>query len=337
MKEYVVGVIGTGRIGKLHIANLVQLKNVRVKTAADPMADKKELQEWFKTSGVEHYVKDSNEIIEDSEIDVVFICSSTDTHLDLIEKSVEAGKHVFCEKPISFSQEETVALYDKIKDLDSKVMIGFNRRFDVNFSAIQQTASDGTLGEPHIIKITSRDPEAPSAVYSETSGGLFFDMTIHDFDMARFLANSEVTEVYAQGGALIDPSIEKYEDIDTAIITLKFENGAHGVIDNSRQAVYGYDQRAEVFGTKGQANTENETNTRVRISTVDGISEDKPKWFFLERYDAAFKAEIEYFFEAIENNLDISPDYSDGLKAQAIAFAAKKSYQTGKPVKVVYE
>ena len=331
MTKHVVGVIGTGRIGQLHIKNLIQLNNVRVKTASDPMADK--LQDWFKNSGVENFVENADDIINDSEINVVFICSSTDTHLDFIERSIDAGKHVFCEKPISFSQEETRKVYEKVKNSKLKVQIGFNRRFDGNFAKIKSNVDKGNIGHTQMIKISSRDPEAPPIEYVKTSGGLFFDMMIHDFDMARFLGG-EITEVYAQGDALINSEITKYNDIDTALVTLKFENGAHGVIDNSRQAAYGYDQRVEVFGSKGQVLTDNNKNTEVKLYTKDTVIEDNPQYFFLERYNDAYVSEINDFLDAITNNNELTVTYEDGMKAQNLAFAARESFEKGKPVKV---
>lgn len=331
MKSYVVGVVGAGRIGKLHINNIKNFPGVRIKTVADPFAD--QLHDWFETSGVENLVDDYNSIFSDDEINVLFICSPTDTHLELIEKAIEKKMHVFCEKPISFSQEETQRVYELVKESNSKVQIGFNRRFDANFSKVKEYIDTGNIGETQIIKITSRDPEAPPLEYVERSGGLFFDMMIHDFDMARFLGG-EIVEVYAQGAALINPEISKYNDVDTAIVTLKFKDGTHGVIDNSRQAVYGYDQRVEVFGNKGQAIADNNTDTRVKFYSTDFVKEDNPQHFFLERYNEAYIKETKDFFEALTNDDEVTPSFEDGMKAQDLAFAAKKSLENGKPIRI---
>lgn len=331
MEKFVVGVVGAGRIGKLHINNIKNFPDIRVKVVADPFAD--QLQDWFQTSGAEKLVTDYNEIFEDEEVNVLFICSPTDTHLELIEKGVNHNMHVFCEKPISFSQEETRRVYELVKNSKSKVQIGFNRRFDSNFAKIKDYIEDGSIGETQIIKISSRDPQAPPLEYVERSGGLFFDMMIHDFDMARFLGG-DIQEVYAQGAALINPEITQYDDIDTAIVTLKFKNGAHGVIDNSRQAVYGYDQRAEAFGSKGQAVADNNTDTRVKLFTTDLVKEDNPQHFFLERYNEAYIKETKQFFEAIKNDQEVSPSFEDGMKAQNLAFAAAESLKSGKPIKM---
>lgn len=332
MKKINVGVVGAGRIGKIHIANMEKLNGVNVKTVADPFAD--DLQEWFDTTKAEKFTTDHNDILDDDDIDVIFICSPTDTHIPLINAAAEKGKHVFCEKPISFSQEETLQTHNLIKEKNIKVQIGFNRRFDRSFSKVKRLVKDDKVGDVHIVKITSRDPEPPTLDYVERSGGIFFDMTIHDFDMARYLASSDVTEIYAQGGALVNPDIAKYNDIDTAIITLKYENGAHGVIDNSREAVYGYDQRIEVFGSKGNIMVSNETETKVKLFEKESVSEDNPLHFFLERYMDAFYEEVSNFFESIRNNQEVSPSFEDGMKAQQLAFAAKTSYETGKPVKI---
>ena len=327
-----IGIIGAGRIGKLHTDNLVNMEGVRVKTIADPYADK--LKEWFETKDVDNLVKDYKEVMEDDEIDAVFICTPTDTHLTLIEECLAHNKHIFCEKPISFDQDETERVYELVKNSNKKVQIGFNRRFDQSFSSVEKDVSSDKLGTPQIIKITSRDPEPPSLDYVKTSGGLYFDMAIHDFDMARFLSKSEVKEIYATGEALINPQIKEYDDIDTSMVTLKFENNAIGVIDNSRQAVYGYDQRIEVFGHKGMTLADNQKETTVKHFSEENVSEDKPLFFFLERYNDAFIVEVKEFVKSIQEDLPTSPSYEDGMKAQALAHAAKKSLAEGRPIKL---
>jgi len=331
-KKVAVGIIGAGRIGKLHIENMKNMQNVRLKTVSDVFAD--HLEEWFQTSGVENMTKNHQDIINDPEIDVVFICSPTDTHTSIIKEAAEAGKHIFCEKPISFSDEETLEGYETVKRAGVKFQIGFNRRYDRNFSKVKSLVASKEIGDLHILKITSRDPEPPSLDYVSRSGGIFVDMAIHDFDMARFISGSEVDEVYVQGAALVNPQIAELGDIDTAIITLKFENGAVGVIDNSRQAVYGYDQRLEAFGSKGSANVNNETESRVAVLSKDGVKEDNPLHFFLERYNEAYIQEVKEFLEAIENDTEVSCKFEDGIMAQRIAMAAKESLQTGQPAKV---
>ncbi|MBP2076014.1 inositol 2-dehydrogenase [Oceanobacillus polygoni] len=330
--EIIIGVIGAGRIGKLHVNNLKNLQNVRVKTVSDVFID--HLGEWFETSGAEHLTKNYQDIISDPEIDAILICSPTNTHTTIIKEAAAAGKHIFCEKPISFSDEETLEAFEAVKKSGVKFQIGFNRRYDHNFSKVKSLVEEKEIGDLHILKITSRDPAPPTLDYVSTSGGLFMDMTIHDFDMARFISGSEVVEVFAQGAALVNPKVSELGDIDTAIISLKFANGAVGVIDNSRQAVYGYDQRLEAFGTKGSANVKNETESKVEFLSEAGVKEDKPLHFFLERYNDAYIKEVKEFFKAIKNDEAVSCTFKDGIMAQRIAMAAKESFDTGKPVQV---
>ena len=331
-EQVVVGVIGAGKIGKLHIANLKQNQNVRIKMVSDLFAD--QMWDWFDNSGVEQITKDYHDILNDSEIDAVFICSPTNTHVELIKEAATKGKHIFCEKPISFSDEESVEAFKIVESTGVKFQIGFNRRFDKNFSAIREGIVADKIGDIHLLKITSRDPKPPELDYIKTSGGMFYDMTIHDFDMARFIVGQEIVEVYAQGGNLIDPKIGEMGDMDTAIITLKFEDGSLGVIDNSREAVYGYDQRIEVFGNKGALTADNETPTNVKYYNESAIEQDKPLYFFLERYNDAYVNETSKFIQCILNKQDTEVVFKDGMMAQRIAQAARKSYETQQPVKV---
>jgi len=332
MNKVTVGVIGAGRIGKLHINNLNRNNNVRIKMVSDLFADK--LQKWFEDSGVEKITKEYNDILNDEEIDTVFICSPTNTHATLIKEAAAKGKNIFCEKPISFSDKETLEAYKAIEEAGVKFQVGFNRRFDKNFAEIRNRIEQNKIGDVHILKITSRDPNPPHLDYIQASGGLFFDMTIHDFDMARYLAGSEVVEVSAQAANLVDPEIGKRGDIDTAIVTLKFENGALGVIDNSREAVYGYDQRIEVFGNSGALVADNEAPTNLKYYHNNAVQTDSPHHFFLERYNESFITETEQFVEDILNGDETKVVFKDGLMAQRIAQAAMESYQKNKPVKV---
>lgn len=329
-KELVVGVIGGGRIGKLHTKNLTQMANVRVKAVADIFADK--MPNFEAEYGVP-LVSDFDKIFNDKSIDAVLICTPTDTHVEMIKKAAAKGKHIFCEKPISFSDEETIETYEVVKKAGVKFQIGVNRRFDRNFAQVREHVQNGAIGDIQLLRIDSRDPEAPPLSYVQSSGGLFFDMMIHDFDMARFISGSEVKEVYAVGDALVNPEL-KGIDVDTAVVTLTFENGCLGVISNSRQAVYGYDQRLEAFGSKGTSQAENELVNNVTLSNTDGVHSQKPLHFFLERYNEAYIKEVSEFLEAIKNNLDTPVTYKDGIMAQRLAFAANESLKTGKPVAV---
>ena len=328
-----LGVIGAGRIGKLHAENIIfSIPNAELKAVADIYTDR--IKNWAHGLGIKNVYSDYREILEDPEIDAVMICSSTDTHAQIIIEAAEAGKHIFCEKPIDFDVDHIYQALDAVEKAGVKLQIGFNRRFDHNFRKVQELVKEGKIGGPHFIKITSMAPAPPQIEYVRVSGGIFLDMTIHDFDMARYLSGSEVVEVYTNAAVLVDPAIGKEGDVDTAVITLKFANGALGVIDNSRKAVYGYDQRVEVFGSKGCITVSNDTPTSAVLSTEDGVLSDKPKYFFLERYKDSFIEEVKEFVDSIINDREPPVTGIDGLKPVLIALAAKKSCETGMPVKV---
>lgn len=333
-KKLRIGVIGAGRIGKLHAKNLVnRVPDAEVAAISDVYLDSaKTLGESL---GVTKVYEDYKLILEDKDIDAVFICSSTDTHSSISLEAAKAGKHIFCEKPIDHELDKIQAVLKEVEKSGVKYQVGFNRRFDRNFKHVQEVVKSGQIGDVHIVKVTSRDPLAPPIEYVKVSGGIFVDMTIHDFDMVRFLSGSEVTEVSAVGTCLVNKAIAEAGDVDTCIITLKFANGALGVIDNSRQAVYGYDQRIEVFGSKGQIMADNETANNTTLYTSDGVQKEKPLYFFLERYNEAFIQEEIEFVNACLNNVQTSVGAFDGLQPVLIAIAAKKSYeQGGIPVKI---
>lgn len=332
-KKIVLGIIGAGRIGKLHAENVVNnFVDVKVKAIADVYADN--IKDWAANLGIENVYADYHDILNDSEINTVLICSSTNTHSPISIEAANAGKHIFCEKPIDYDLNRIAAALDAVKKAGVKYQVGFNRRFDHNFSKVREYVKEGKIGDPHIIKVTSRDPEPPSAEYARVSGGMFLDMTIHDFDMVRYLSGSEVTEVYTNAAVLVDPAIGEAGDVDTALITLKFKNGAIGIIDNSRRAAYGYDQRVEVFGSKGGITVSNDAPTSAILSTAEGVFSDKPKYFFLERYKDSFVEELKQFFDAIKNDTPTPVEGIDGLKPVIIAIAAKKSYEEGRPVRI---
>jgi myo-inositol 2-dehydrogenase/D-chiro-inositol 1-dehydrogenase len=332
--EIKIGIIGAGRIGKLHGNNLAHsVSGARFAALAEPMLND-EHKQWAGKIGVKKVSKDPMDIINDKEIDAVFICSPTDTHADLIIKAAAAGKHIFCEKPIHTDIGKIKEALAAVQKAGVKLQVGFVRRFDHNHKKVRDTVASGRLGAPHIIKITSRDPEEPPMSYVATSGGLFVDMMIHDFDMARYLAGSEVTEVTAYGSVLIKADFKKYDDVDTAAVLLKFENGALGIIDNSRAARYGYDQRTEVHCAKGCVQTGNDLIDNTMISSADGVSVEKPTWFFLERYNNAFIAEVVDFINAIANDTEPPAGGKDGLMSVALAVAAAKSLKEGRPVKL---
>lgn len=294
-----------------------------------------ETEKLIRSYGVSKVTKDYKDILNDKDIDAVLVCSSTDTHAAISIEAINAGKHVFCEKPVDHSIEKIQAVADALKEHpDIKFQVGFNRRFDHNFAAIRKAYDDGKIGEAHILKITSRDPEPPNPAYIKVSGGIFLDMTIHDFDMACFLTDSDVEELYVNSAVLVDPAIGEQGDVDTAIITMKMANGALAVIDNSRKAAYGYDQRAELFGSKGMVATSNDTVSSAVISNADGVTGEKPLFFFLERYMDSFSEEMRQFTEAVINDTEVPVGIHAGLQSVKIGLAARKSVEEHRPVKI---
>ena len=329
-----LGIIGAGRIGRVHTESIcTQIPNARVKILASPSMDSAR-EAWAKNMGVERVTRDYREILEDQEIDAVLICSATDTHSHISIEAIEAGKHVFCEKPIDHSIEKIRQVQEALEQHPVKYQVGFNRRFDHNFEAVQRAVAAGKIGNPHIIRITSRDPEPPSLDYIKVSGGMFLDMTIHDFDMARFLAGCNAEEIYVQAAVMVDPAIGDAGDVDTAVITMKMENGTIVTIDNSRKAVYGYDQRVEVFGSEGMIEVSNDTVSSAVISTTEGVTGEKPLHFFLERYMQSYAKEIQCFIQAIEQNTDTPLGILDGLEPVRMGLAARKSLGEHRPVKL---
>ena len=329
-----IGIIGAGRIGKVHIENIATyVREMEIKTVADPfMNDATEA--FCKGYGVKAVSMDPEDIFKVPDIEAVLICSSTDTHADFIIRSAECGKHIFCEKPIDHDIARVKAALAAVEDAGVKLQIGFVRRFDHNHRAVYDAVRAGEIGTPHLLRISSRDPEPPSIEYVKRSGGIFYDMMIHDFDMIRFLADCEVTEVYAKGAVLVDPAIGAEGDVDTALVTLTFENGAIGVIDNSRQAVYGYDQRLEVFGSKGAVQDENDIPSTVVISNADCTHYGTAYKVMWDRYTQAFINEMRAFADAVVNDKVPPVTDLDGLYPVLMAAAANKSLKEGRPVKI---
>lgn len=328
-----VGVIGAGRIGKIHAESLAtRIPGAELAAIAD--VNLQAAQELAGKYRVAQVYSDYKKIMSDKSIDAVAICSSTDTHASLMIEAAQAGKHIFCEKPISQNLAAIDQALEAVNRAGVKCQIGFNRRFDANFKKVRQLIQEGKLGDLHILRITSRDPAPPPAEYVKSSGGMFLDMTIHDFDMARYLAGSDVVEVYAAGGVMVDPAIGQAGDIDTAVITLKFTNGAICTIDNSRKAVYGYDQRVEAFGSGGMAAVANNTPNTSVYSSAEGVVSEKPLYFFLERYMDSFIEEMREFIEAVRSDTPTPVTALDGRKPVVIALAAKKSLDENRPVKL---
>jgi len=327
------GVIGAGRIGKLHAQNLTtRISGVEVATIAD--VDLKAAQTLAENLHVPLAVEDYHTILLDPGIDAVAICSSTDTHAKIICEAAQARKHIFCEKPIALDLGHIDSALQAVQNAGVKLQIGFNRRFDPNFRKVHSLVEEGKIGTPHILRITSRDPAPPPISYIKVSGGMFLDMTIHDFDMARYLIGSEVEEVCTAAGVMVDPAIGEAYDVDTAVITLRFTNGAIGTIDNSRKAVYGYDQRIEVFGSNGMIQANNNTPDQDIYFNAEGVHSAKPLYFFLERYLEAYIAEMAEFVQSIHEDTDPPVIGLDGRMAVVIGMAAKKSYLEHRPIRL---
>jgi myo-inositol 2-dehydrogenase/D-chiro-inositol 1-dehydrogenase len=327
------GVIGVGRIGKIHTENLVnRIAETEVVAVSDVILT--EVANVAKQFNIPNTFSDYNEILKHPGIDAIAICSPTPTHYDIILKAAAAGKDIFCEKPIDLSIEKIIKINEAVEKHDVKMMVGFNRRFDPNFLKVYEMVMSGKVGKPYVLRITSRDPAPPPEEYIRASGGLFLDMTIHDFDMARYLMNSEVTEVYARANVLVDPVFEKAGDWDTAIVMLTFENDALCAIDNSRQAVYGYDQRVEVFGSEGMVTVKNNTPDNHIFLDRRGVHSALPLNFFMQRYTESYLNEMQEFVDSIKNNTPPPATGKDGLAAVKIGLAAMKSVKENRPVKI---
>lgn len=329
-----IGIIGAGRIGKVHAKNITMfVPEMEIKAIADPFMNE-ETEAFAKGLNIPVVSKDADVILKDPEIEAVLICSSTNTHADFIIRAAAEGKHIFCEKPIDYDIQRVHEAIDAAKKANVKLQIGFCRRFDHNHRAVYDMVRDGKVGKVNLIKISSRDPEPPPIAYVKVSGGIFYDMMIHDFDMARFLAGSEVVEVSTMGSVLVDPAIGEAGDVDTAVVTLKFENGAIGVIDNSRKAVYGYDQRVEVFGSEGAAINANDTPNTAAFYGADGTVTGTCYKIMWDRYTGAFVSEMQAFADAIVNDKETPVTGDDGLYPVLMAAAATKSLKEGRPVKI---
>lgn len=327
------GVIGAGRIGKLHAENLAtRVPGVKVAAIAD--VNLKAAQDLADSLQIPAAEEDYHTLLSDPGIDAVVICSSTDTHAKIVVEAAEAGKHIFCEKPIDLGLDKIDSALEAVEKTGVKLQIGFNRRFDPNFRKARWMVAEGKIGTLHVLRITSRDPAPPPLSYISVSGGMFLDMTIHDFDMARYLTGSEVEEVYAVAGVMVDPAIGDAGDVDTAIITLRFANGAIGTIDNSRQAVYGYDQRVEVFGSKGMIQAHNNTPDQDVYFDAEGVHSAKPLYFFLERYRESYVVEMKEFAQSIQENTSPPVTGIDGRIPVVMGMAARKSYLEHRPVRL---
>ena len=328
-----IGIIGAGRIGNVHTETLA----FRLPEAA-PVAitdvNRAAAEQLAARCGIPKVAASTEEIFADRQIEAVLICSSTNTHAELIVQAAQAGKHIFCEKPIDLDLSRVDATLAAVAKAGVKLQIGFNRRFDTNFARVRQSVTSGEIGKPHLLHIISRDPAPPPLEYVKVSGGIFLDMTIHDFDMARFLIGDEVEEVYTAAAVLVDPEIGKAGDLDTAVITLRFRSGVIGTIDNSRKAAYGYDQRVEILGSDGAAATGNCYPNQTVISTGAAIQRDLPFHFFMDRYTESFTNELRAFVRAVREDQPTPVTGIDGREALRMGLAARKSYDERRAVQV---
>jgi myo-inositol 2-dehydrogenase/D-chiro-inositol 1-dehydrogenase len=327
-----IGVVGSGRIGRMHADLLARrVPGAAVTRVHDVREDS--ARDLAETLGVVA-AGELDELLGAGDVDAVAICSSTDTHADLIVAAAQAGKAIFCEKPVSLDLVEVDRALAAVEAAGVPFQIGFNRRFDPAHAAVAAAVAGGEIGEPQLARISSRDPAPPPLEYIKTSGGLFLDMTIHDFDMARFVTGSEVVEVYARGAVRVDPGIGEVGDVDTAVIALEHENGCLTTIDNSRQAAYGYDQRVEVFGSAGMAASENPLGHTALVRTKDGTRTPTLPYFFLDRYIPSYLAEWQAFISAVSEGRTPAVTASDARAPLVIGLAAWRSVHEGRPVRV---
>ena len=326
-----VGLIGTGRIGRMHAELLATAIPgavlAAVSDAVPDMAD--EVGRAYKVPAV-----GPDRLIGDPAIDAVAICSPTSTHVRYIIEAVEAGKSIFCEKPVSLDLAEVDLALAVVSRVGARLMVGFNRRFDPSHSAVRAAVANGSVGAPHLVRITSRDPEPPPMSYARVSGGIFLDMTVHDFDMARYVVGSEVVEVTAAGAVRIEPELEEIGDVDTAVTMLRHENDCLTVIDNSRKATYGYDQRVEVLGAKGLAGSDNPLTTTAFTRDGSGARAATLPYFFIERYRVSYLRQWEAFVAAAASGAPSPTSGADGRAALLLGLAAKRSLLEHRPVQI---
>jgi myo-inositol 2-dehydrogenase / D-chiro-inositol 1-dehydrogenase len=327
-----IGLIGAGRIGSTHARLLAgQVPGARVAAVNDTRPEAAQAVAGELGARVEATTED---LLGAADVDAVAICSSTDTHASLIVVAAGAGKPIFCEKPVSLELGEMDRALAAVEEAGVPFQIGFNRRFDPAHASVREAVADGTVGVPHLVRISSRDPEPPPLSYVMVSGGIFLDMTIHDFDMARFVSGSEVVEVYARGAVRVDESFSQAGDVDTAVVTLTHDDGCLSLIDNSRQAVYGFDQRVEVFGSRGMAASENPPAHSGLVRTAAGLKAPQPRAFFLERYRDSYVNQWSAFVTALRHGEPPPVSVRDARAPLVIGLAAKRSLDEGRPVRV---
>ncbi|EEJ1081042.1 D-chiro-inositol-2-dehydrogenase IolG2 [Salmonella enterica] len=334
MKKLRCGVIGLGRVGKMHVENMYLLPQLDIICAADYFIE--EMSDWLYSVNITSGYKNYQELLQRDDIEAVFIFTSTDMHEEIVTAAAQAGKHIFCEKPLSMNEDEqaSMAVLRKVKEKGVTLQVTFNRRFDPQFHEVFELVRSGKIGRPQMIKITSRDPDLLPHDLIKRIGGLIFDFTMHDFDMARFMMQDEVSEVYVKGNTLIDPSLKNIDDVDTLAVMLTFRNGGYALIDNSRRAVYGYDQRVEVFGSEGMAYADNVSESTVKVFNSQHCIMKNPLPDFTVRYREAYRTEILHFIDSVLHHTPVVCTGEDALLAQRIAIAAQQSLKSGLPVKI---
>jgi myo-inositol 2-dehydrogenase / D-chiro-inositol 1-dehydrogenase len=327
-----MAVIGTGRMGSVHVRNitrlipdvdLVAICDIRLEVA-QAVADE---------LGIKRVVQDYHELLAAPDIEAILIATSTDTHAFIMKDVAKAGKHIFCEKPLALELDKIDEVLKAVEKAGVKLQVGFNRRFDKSYQRVRTIVASGEIGRPCILRITNRDPDFPDMEFLRVSGGIFLDLAIHDFDMVRFQVG-EVEEIYATGSVLIEPKLNEFGDIDTDVVSLKFANGAVGSIDNSRKAVYGYDQRLEVFCSNGTAMANNAAEDVVVKGNQDGFLAAKPPYFFMQRYAPCYVEEVRQFVECVRDGKPTPTTGADGRAAVVLGYAAWKSLRENRPVKI---
>ena len=332
-KKLHIGILGAGRIGRVH-AETLAFRLPEAEIAAITDINREAAEALAARCSIPRVVSSADDILGDKAIDAVLICTSTDTHADLIVRAARAGKHIFCEKPIALELDKIDTALAAAKAAGVQLQVGFNRRFDSNFLRVRQAVANGEIGKPSLMHIISRDPAPPPMAFVRTSGGIFRDMMIHDFDMARYLMGEEVEEIYAAGGVLVEPAFKAENDLDSALVVLHFKSGAIGTIDNSRKAVFGYDQRVEILGSKGKIASENRFPNEVVVSGEKSVYTDLPLNFFMQRYTESFALELQLFVQAVLEGKPTPVTGDDGRVPVVMALAARKSYDEHRPVRL---
>ena len=316
-----LAIVGTGRMAQTHLAHLQRMRSVQVTALCDP------LQEGVQEISGIKLTRDFGEIAQDPRIDGIIIAAPSKHHIEYVEASIQAGKHVFCEKPVAFEPTSIRRLNSLAKNTGVRVQVGFNRRFDPTLATLKRRVDDGEIGDSQLIKITNRDPSRPDLEFVKSSGGMFMDLCIHDFDMLRYITGSNIVDVYAMGRVSIDPELEALDDLDTTIITCQLANGAMAIIDSSRETGYGYDQQVEVFGSNGMLKAHNQRENVLTLLNHQGHQQARPAANFMERFQESYRLQMEAFISAWRESTAMEPGLEDAEHAVAAAFAARNSWK----------